>query len=422
MKILIISKAGDGFGIAQKLKAEGHDVRIWVEEKGFDTVGAGIVNQVSNWQPSASEWADLVISDMVGFGKLAKRLEGFKVPHLGFNQIGDMMELDRGKQMQMFRRFSVPIPETQEFSNPEQAKSILDDWRNPGYVIKPNGNLDTGKTMMARDPDIYEWSLDQFSGDQGLIVQEIEEGVEISTEGWFDGQEWLTPFNHTIEYKRFFPGKVGTNTGSMGNVVWPVTNPRKDRFVDNLKRLTPFLRAAKYKGPLDINTIANPSGIWALEVTSRLGYDAIEALYETLSPKNLTEILFTLAKSPPGKAHEKINIPMRKGFGVAVRLTVPPYPFNKADKDLAGMPVVGIPRDLNHVYATDLFFNRGQFKWSASDGVLAKVAGFGKTIDQARKNAYSVADKVDTQGLQFRVDIGESAEADINKLKAWGYM
>ncbi|KKM07908.1 hypothetical protein LCGC14_1729250, partial [marine sediment metagenome] len=68
MKILIISKSGDGFGIAQKMQAEGHEIRIWVKEEGFDFVLKNIVEQVSSWRPSASDWADLVIADMVGFG------------------------------------------------------------------------------------------------------------------------------------------------------------------------------------------------------------------------------------------------------------------------------------------------------------------------------------------------------------------
>jgi len=98
MKILIISKSGDSFGIAQKMQEEGHEIRIWVKESGFDFVLKNIIEQVPSWRPSASHWADLVISDMVGFGRMATVLDNFDVPHVAFNQISDMMELDRSKR------------------------------------------------------------------------------------------------------------------------------------------------------------------------------------------------------------------------------------------------------------------------------------------------------------------------------------
>ena len=418
MKILMISKSGDGFGILQKLKAEGHDVRIWVKEKGFEFVCAGILEQVPAWRPSATAWADLVISDMVGFGNLATSLEKMKVPYLGFNPIADLIELDRSKQMELFRRFSVQIPETEAFSTPDQAKVILEDWQEPGYVIKPSGNLDTGKTMVVRSPEIFEWALEQFAGDQDLVVQGIEEGIEISTEGWFDGRDWIAPFNHTIEYKKLFPGDIGVNTGCMGNVVWKT---KENEFTKNLERLAPFLRAAGFRGPIDINTIANKTGIYALEITARFGYDAIEALYETLGIKDLAGILSKIA-GQSSKNRTKITIPIKKGFGIAVRLSVPPYPFDKADKDKRGRPIVGIDKSLESIYPTDIYFNKGMFRWAASDGVLMKVGSFGKSVDEAIGIVYNKIESIETEGLQYRDDIGKDVDRKITQLKAWGYL
>ena len=418
MKILIISKSGDGFGIAQKMQAEGHEVRIWVKEEGFDFVLKNIVEQVSSWRPSAASWADLVIADMVGFGRFATALDSFGVPHVGFNQIADMMELDRAKQTQLFEKFGTETPETESFPNPAAAKSILAEWADPGYVIKPSGNLDTGKTFVVRDVETYRWAIEQFSGDQDLIVQQIVEGVEISTEGWFDGSDWLSPFNHTIEYKRFLSGDIGSNTGCMGNVVWAVDRPKGDKLVKNLQKLGPFLKAAGYKGPIDLNTIATPSGIFALELTTRLGYDAIEALYEILEPQDLGEVFANL-----GRDGDPVDLPVKKGmYGVAIRLTVPPYPHRKADKRDKGLPILGLPEDLKHFYLTDVFLNNNLYQWSASDGVLMKVGGSGKNVKEARSQAYERVHLVRAEGLQYRIDIASRAELDITQLKKWGYL
>ena len=418
MKILIISKSGDGFGIAQKMQAEGHEIRIWVKEEGFDFVLKNIVEQVSSWRPSASDWADLVIADMVGFGRMETTLDNFEVPHVGFNQIADMMELDRAKQMQLFSKFGIETPETESFANPTAAKSILDGWINPGYVIKPSGNLDTGKTFVTRDAETFSWALEQFSGDQDLIVQRIVEGVEISTEGWFNGEDWLNPFNHTIEYKRFLTGDLGPNTGCSGNVVWAVDKPQKDELVKNLKKLGPFLKAAGYKGPIDLNTIATSSGIFALELTTRIGYDAIEALYEIMEPQDLGEVFDSL-----GRGDKPVDLPVKKGmFGIAIRLTVPPYPHRKADKRDKGLPIIGLPEDLDHFYLTDVFLNNNLYQWSASDGVLMKVGGNGRTIKEATAAAYERAKSIRVEGAQYRVDIASGAERNISQLKKWGYL
>ena len=422
MKILIISKSGDGFGIAQKMQAEGHEVRIWVKEDGFDFVLKNIVEQVSSWRPSAGNWADLVIADMVGFGRMATTLDNFEVPHVGFNQIADMMELDRAKQMQLFFKFGIETPETESFPNPTSAKSILEDWSPPGYVIKPSGNLDTGKTFVVRDQATYAWALEQFSGDQDLIVQRIVEGIEISTEGWFNGEDWLTPFNHTIEYKRFLAGNLGPNTGCSGNLVWAVDKPQKDKFVENLKKLGPFLKAAGYKGPIDINTIATSGGIFALEITARIGYDAIEALYEimTVGTQGLAGVFEDLGR---GSDPTFVDLPVKQGmFGVAVRLTVPPYPHRKADKRDKGLPILGVPEDFEHFYLTDVFFNNNLLQWSASDGVLMKVGASGKTIKEAISKVYERAGSIRAEGLQYRTDIAADAERSIAQLKKWGYL
>lgn len=420
MKILMISKSGDGFGIAQKLQAEGHEIRIWVKEKGFENVLAGIVTQVPNWKSSAANWAQFVIADMVGFGKMATQLDAMNVDHLGFNVIGDLMELDRAKQMELFRRFSILIPETQEFETPEQAKSILDEWEGKGYVIKPSGNLDTGKTYVVRDRETFAWALETYSGDQELVVQRIVNGVEISTEGWFDGNEWAEPFNHTIEKKRFMNDDKGPNTGCMGNIVWRVDNPERDAFVQNLKKLTPFLKRADYRGPIDINTIANQTGIYALELTTRFGYDAIEGLYESLNKPQLGIILHDLATKPRGGG--PVQFPMRGGVSAVVRLTVPPYPHGKASRDDRGLPITGIRNDLRHIYPADIFKNNGQFMWSASDGVLAKVAVFSNNLEDAIRDVYKEVDKISAQGLQYRTDIGSDVAEAGKQLRKWGYL
>ena len=183
----------------------------------------------------------------------------------------------------------------------------------------------------------------------------------------------MHPFNHTIEYKRFMDGNLGPNTGCMGNIVWAVDKPKKDKLVENLEKLTPFLRAANYKGPIDINTIVTPRAIFALEITARIGYDAIEALYEIMQPQDLGEVFDNL-----GRDSQPVDLPVKMGvFGIAIRLTVPPYPHRKADKRDKGLPILGVPEDFEHFHLTEVFLTDNLVSCRAGDGGRVSVGAMG---------------------------------------------
>ncbi len=62
------------------------------------------------------------------------------------------------------------------------------------------------------------------------------------------------------------------------------------------------------------------------------------------------------------------------------------------------------------------------FQWSASDGVLMKVGGSGKTIKEATTRVYENVHFIWAEGLQYRTDIAADAERSIAQLKRWGYL
>lgn len=417
MKILMMSKEGDGLAIAAKLQEEGHEVRVWLPEEDFEFALLGVVDRSSSWRKDASDWADLVVSDMVGFGDKEQVLQGFEVLYLGFNQMADVLELKRHRQIQAFRKFGVSMPETFSFETPEHAKDLFGLWTSTvkGFVLKPSGNIETGRTYVLKDKRLLDWALDQYSGDQELVAQRYVEGVEISTQGWFNGMTWLEPFDHTMEEKRFLTGDIGPNTGCMGNTVWPIAKSDRDRFVQELKKLTSLFKAMNYKGPVDLNCIANSEGIWALELTVRFGYDAIEAWYGLLN-EPLAMVLMELAMGTKG------NIDLKDEFSTAVRLSVPPYPHDKPSKLDRGLPILNVAPERPNQFLTDVFWENNMARWSAADGVLLKVTGSGKTPKVSRRAAYQGVKEIRTQGLQFRTDIGERVEGDMKKLKSWRYI
>lgn len=426
MKILMLSKSGDGLGLAHYFKIFGHKVILWIEDaKDFEYAGLGMFEKVSNWQVALKE-ADLVLSDMVGLGKFEAEIKKSGAPYACVSSNADELELDRSGQMEILRRLQIGLPKTWSFDSPRAAQAILELWSPPGYVIKPSGNLDTGKTLVVRDRRTFSWALSIYSGSQELIVQEIIEGVEVSTEGWFDGRSFVPEmFNHTFEEKKFAAGDLGPNTGCSGNIV--IRADPNSQLVEQVKKFEEPLTRLKYKGPIDLNCIVNEEGIFALEVTPRIGYDAIEA-FATMFEGDFTEALLgiaegTLSAKPPN---------FRADLAAAVRLWLPPYPNGQAEAEERGRPIIlpeGANRKENNGYylLTDAYFDatvqdEDVYFWAATDGVVAKVTKAGNDLSQVLEEVYKMASLVKILDVGYRVDIGERVFEDVEKLESWGVL
>ena len=124
---------------------------------------------------------------------------------------------------------------------------------------------------------------DRLGDKLDFVLQKVVEGVEISTEGWFDGERFVH-FNHTIEDKRLMNSNLGPAIGSQSNTVWIKQDPH-GLLVSELGRLVPLLKKAAYIGPIDANCVISETDRrpYFLEWTCRQGYDALYSLLSLLS-------------------------------------------------------------------------------------------------------------------------------------------
>ena len=420
MKILIISD-GDGLGIGQRLVHDGHDVAIWIKDAAYDMCGVGIVERPKTWR-SKLAWADFIMCDMVGFGHLEEIFRRMGKPYIACNPLMDMMELDRQKGMEIFKKVGITIPETFGFKGVEEAKeTIMALPFESGFVLKPDDNIGTAKTLVIADQAELEWAFSTYKPETHMIVQRIVEGVEISTEGWFNGRDFVRPFNHTFEEKRLMEGNLGPNTGCMGNVVLARESNKLTKAT--VERLKPFLAKVGYRGPVDVNCIVNESGAFALEATARFGYDAIEALVEGLR-EPFFDLLFETAMGT------KKEMDVTSDSMIAVRLTVPPYPMEKAPEPEWGDPIGGITVDnINHLFLCSVYADQsdGKFKVAPPDGIVLKATAHGGKVGSdytkfCRDRVYRTLDNIKVSNKQYRLDIGKRVNGDMAKLIAWGWL
>src|SRR5437879_784930 len=112
-------------------------------------------------------------------------------------------------------------------------------------------------------------------------------------------------------------------------------------FQKGLRKCIEPLQELGYNGPIDLNTITNPEGCWALEFTPRIGYDS-EALLTRLLPIGFGDFLFAVASEqiPP-------DLTSRHPFCASVRLSVPPYPTENLPEKFyhEGIPIEGLKEE-----------------------------------------------------------------------------
>jgi len=419
--ILILSLHGDGVPLALRLQQEGHIAKMWIKDPKVRPSLEGYKNpsKVNDPRKMLDQY-DLVLSDMAKMGPLCDELKDKGKLVLGGGKFNDKLELDREYGQKVCKSLlKVKLPESVTLDTPEECLKYLKDQVDP-QVIKPLGNAPVNLTLVSSDPE--NRTLKSFVKERGkelvpCIIQRQVDGVEISTEGWFNGREWIKPFNHTMEKKRFLEEDKGPNVGCMGNVVWTTEGDKLTEL--GLIPLTPLLQKVNYVGPLDFNCIVKDQDAYFLEFTPRFGYDAIQALAELLK-EPLFDFLYFLASGQP------MEVPYYKDqFSIAVRLSILPYPGSEDCSELKGIQFLQIPDEAKkHIWLSDVMKNKDQEEVCAGvDGVLGAVTARGETVRECKRRAYrTLSNIVIHKDVQFRRDIADDVEEKVKKLKEWGWL
>jgi phosphoribosylamine--glycine ligase len=259
MKFRFISKGGAGLPVIKKLQNEGNEVDIWISEPDNFGAGLGWVPRVDSWK-SGFENVDAFVFDMVGLGDVAKQIKRRRGRVFAGHPWADEVELDRSAGLDLMQSVGIQIPETREFNFKDIREPVkFLRRRNDPYVIKPHGNMSTSSTFVADSGDQAIAMLEHFKEKfpvEDFSLQRVVDGIEVSHEGWFDGQDWIDLFNITFEDKRFMTGEVGPNTGCMGSSVYESGGPLSTQ---TLHKITQILRDIDYRGPIDINLIVSES-------------------------------------------------------------------------------------------------------------------------------------------------------------------
>lgn len=404
--------SGDGssFSLAMKLKREGHPV-TW-HAKHAKHLGKGYL-PIAEKAPRGS----VVVFDVTERGDegQAYRKAGHRV--IGGNPFDKPLEIDRAFGAKVMRSAGIKVPETYPFHDIPSAVKFLDGVEG-AWFVKVSADVGECSTYDAPDPEgmirYLEW-VESTGKVDPFELQRKTSGIEVSCNGWFDGQDFVPPFDLTIEEKKFLTGGAGPRTGCESCVVWHASNSKlAERTV---KRIAGVLRKEGYQGPIDLNSLLDPQGEpIGLEWSARLGFDSTQA-WMHLFEGDLGEQLEAFAEGdlPEWEPSD------RRHLSGTLRVTIPPYPHDKNHEKARGLPLD--PRLVTDLALdpTDVMKGPDGLPVAAgSSGIVCTVNFTGHKLDHLQAHTLDIAKSLQIPQAQFRMDPISRAPRDYAALEKLG--
>jgi len=366
----------------------------------------------------------LIVFDDIGFGRTAEKLraEGRKV--LGGSTYTDRLENEREFGQQELAKAGVSVLPNWNFSDFEEAIKFVQG--TPGrYVIKPSGRAQNEKELLfvGQEADgndvinvLAHYKKTWSNKIKIFQIQQFSSGVEVAVGAFLNGKEFASPVNINFEHKRLFPGNIGPSTGEMGTLMfWSQSNSISKLTLEKMK---PALAASGYVGYIDVNCIANGTGIYPLEFTSRFGYPTISIHMEGVTSK-WGRFLHSLAKG------ENVELNTKKGFQVGVVIAVPPFPFNDDRtfrKFSEEATILLKTQNLDGIHLGEVKMEGNDWRIAGRSGYSLVVTGSGNTTEEARAQAYRRVANIMIPNMFYRTDIGGRWVRDSDLLLSYGYL
>ena len=421
MKVLILdTEGGQGLDFAMRCQDAGHEVKLFINPQptGSTTEGVGIVPRVSDYRPYL-KWADLIFpTGNATFMKERDKLIEQGFPIFGAGTLGVKLEIDRKFAMSLLERHGVKMIPYHEFNNLDEAQAFLK--KNGGmYVVKTLGSEeDKSLTHVPSHKDYADEEMihifDKWKKEGKMkgkvLLQEFWPGIEVGISCFFGPGGWCQWKNLCFEHKKLMSHNYGPATGEMGTVIQYVKESKI--FDEMLLPITEYLHAVNYVGDIAVNCIVNDKGeIGFLEYTCRAGWPHWHIVQEIHKGDPAQWMLDLI----DGKDTLKVSTDVCVGLVVAH----PDFPYTKYRNEKAeGVPLLGI-KDKEHMHFVAVRKGKKSEFETAGEYVMV-VANTGKTVKEAMKKAYEIADYVGLPNKIIRDDVGEKLEKYLPKLHQLG--
>lgn len=411
MKILLVGNGGRESSLAYKLKENPRISKMYFAKGNAttDELGKNVA------ESSVEHLRDFAIREKIDLtivGPEAPLVEGivdeFRNHGLAiFGPRKKAAELEGSKAFskKFMQTHGIKTAKAVVFDSYQEALQYLENQKFP-LVIKASGLAGGKGVMICDDFDegksvIHSFMIDRIYGDAGIqvIIEEFLQGFEASVIAFSNGDQ-LYPCIPVKDYKRAGNGDKGHNTGGMGSVAPSpqFTEEHLKDFTENI--LAPTVAGLKsqnihFKGVIFFGLMVTSSGVNLLEYNMRFGDPETQVLMPLLENDLLTVIEDCLA----GK---EIDLKFKNQKAVCLVMASGGYPGNFQ----TGYEI----RNLDKVQNSQVLFAGARKQVNTvytNGGRVLNLVSVADTYEEARKNVYEDAQKIQYDYEYYREDIAK---------------
>ena len=322
--------------------------------------------------------------------------EGLRV--FGPRKNAAILEGSKAFSKDLMKKYHIPTAAYETFTSPEEAKKYLETSKYP-IVLKADGLAGVNELM-----------LDKKFGSAGntIVVEEFMTGREVSVLSFVDGNT-IKIMSSAQDHKRAKDGDQGLNTGGMGNFSpSPFYTDEVDAFckkyvyqatVDAMKA-----EGRPFKGVIFFGLMLTPEGPKVLEYNARFG----DPEAQVVLPRMKNDIIDVFEACIDGTL-DQIDLQFEDNACVCVVLASDGYPLAyEKGFEITGMENFKDKDGYYLFHAGSKFDENG--KIVTNGGRVLGVTATGKTLKEARANAYEATEWVNFDNKYMRHDIGKAID------------
>ncbi len=349
-------------------------------------------------------------------GGLVDELEAAGLRAFGPRKNAAILEGSKAFSKDLMKKYHIPTAAYETFDSARDALNYLEGASFP-IVLKADG-LALGKGVLicqdlsqAREGVRAIMEDKQFgSAGNRLVVEEFLTGREVSVLSYVDGKTIKT-MTSAQDHKRAGDGDTGLNTGGMGTFSpSPFYTKEVDRFCrEHIYQATVDAMAAEgrpFKGMIFFGLMLTEKGPRVLEYNARFG----DPEAQVVLPRMKNDIIEVMEACIDGKL-DSIELVFEDNAAVCVVLASQGYPV-KYEK---GFAVKGLERfeGQDSCFCFHAGTKRAGEEIVTNGGRVLGVTAKGRTLKEARENAYKAAEWISFENKYMRHDIGKAIdEAD----------
>ena len=325
-----------------------------------------------------------------------------------------ILEGSKAFSKDLMKKYGIPTAAYENFDDPEKALTYLRTEAKFPIVLKADG-LALGKGVLIcqdlkeAEDGVKEIMEDKKFGNAGntMVIEEFMTGREVSVLSFVDGKTIRT-MTSAQDHKRAQDGDQGLNTGGMGTFSpSPFYTEEVDEFCKkHIYQKTVDAMAAEgrpFKGIIFFGLMLTADGPKVLEYNARFG----DPEAQVVLPRMENDILEVMEACVDGKL-DQIDLKFQNNAAVCVVLASDGYPV-KYEK---GIPIHGFEnfkdKDGYYCFHAGTRFKDGEIV--TNGGRVLGITAKGKTLKEARKNAYEATEWIDFANKYMRHDIGKAID------------